>query len=258
MQILRITKYANKLMLTIKYFIIILLLFPVLVNANGFLDTDGDAVPDKDEIEIYKTDPNLADTDNDGYSDWVELNNGYSPLNPILVKLENNDYDLDGLSDRMELNFKTDLSNSDTDGDGYLDGEEINNGYDPLNKENVKLDKRIEINTGAQELSYFLGGVRLGKFTVSSGKNNSTPKGHYVIDGKNLKAWSSYGLWMPYWMSLKYGYFGIHELPVWPNGYREGEDHLGTPVSHGCIRLGIGPAEFLYNWSPVGTPVFIY
>ncbi|MFH1822086.1 MAG: L,D-transpeptidase family protein [Patescibacteria group bacterium] len=242
----------------IKYLIIILLLFPVLVNANGLTDSDKDGVPDQDEIEIYKTDPNLVDTDNDGYSDWLELNNGYSPLNPALVKLENYDYDLDGLSDRMELNFKTDLSNPDSDGDGFLDGEEINNGYDPLNKEEIKLAKRIEINTGAQELSYFLGGVRLGKFTISSGKNNSTPKGHYAIDGKSLKAWSSYGLWMPYWMSLKYGYFGIHELPIWPNGYREGEDHLGIPVSHGCIRLGIGPAEFLYNWAPVGTPVFIY
>jgi lipoprotein-anchoring transpeptidase ErfK/SrfK len=29
-------------------------------------------------------------------------------------------------------------------------------------------------------------------------------------------------------------------------------------VSHGCIRLGIGPAETLYNWTEVGTPVYIY
>lgn len=59
-------------------------------------------------------------------------------------------------------------------------------------------------------------------------------------------------------MSLKNGYFGIHELPVWPDGIKEGENHLGTPVSHGCVRLGVGPAEFLYNWTPIGTPVKIY
>jgi lipoprotein-anchoring transpeptidase ErfK/SrfK len=54
------------------------------------------------------------------------------------------------------------------------------------------------------------------------------------------------------------GSFGLHELPIWPNGYREGQDHLGIPVSHGCIRLGVGPAQFLYNWAEVGTPVIIY
>lgn len=245
-----------------KYLIItILIIIALPVSANGLLDSDRDGVPDKDEVEVYKTDPNNPDTDGDGYSDWLELNNGYSPHNPDMVKLEDNDYDNDGLSDRMELNFKTDLSNPDTDGDGFLDGEEINSYYDPLNAAKVKLDKRIEINTGvAQELSYFLGGVRMGKFTISTGiASLPTPKGHFKVDYKHPRAWAAdYGLWMPYWMSLQHGYFGIHELPEWPGGAKEGEDHLGTPVSHGCIRLGVGPAEFLYNWADMGTPVFIY
>jgi lipoprotein-anchoring transpeptidase ErfK/SrfK len=63
---------------------------------------------------------------------------------------------------------------------------------------------------------------------------------------------------MPYWLGLDDGRVGIHELPVWPNGYVEGEDHLGTPVSHGCIRLGHESAEFLYNWVEVEIEVFIY
>jgi len=244
-------------------FIIILLIlavfFPWLASANGLADTDRDGVPDKDEIEIYKTDPFNRDTDGDGYGDWEELNSGYSPLNPALVKLEDDDFDNDGLSDRMELNFHTDLSNPDTDGDGFKDGAEIKSGYDPLNQEIIKLDKRIEINTGAQELSYFLGGVRLEILPASTGKASTpTPKGHFQVINKYPKAWSSYGLWMPYWLGLTGGRVGIHELPIWPNGYREGENHLGVPVSHGCIRLGIGPAEFLYNWTEVGTPVFVY
>ncbi len=236
------------------------MLFCLPVLANGLVDSDRDGVPDEDEIGIYKTDPNSADTDADGYSDWLELNQGYSPLNLAAVKLEDNDYDQDGLSDRMELNFHTDLSNPDSDGDGFLDGMEIKNGYDPLSMEYVKLDKRIEINTGAQELSYFLGGVRMDTFSVSTGKPSMpTPKGHFQVDGKADRAWSAqWGLWMPYWLSLHNGYFGIHELPEWPGGVKEGADHLGTPVSHGCVRLGVGPAEFLYQWAEIGTPVFIY
>lgn len=226
--------------------------------AGSLPDFDQDGVPDKDEVGVYFTNSQDSDTDGDGFSDWVELNTGYSPHNPGSLKLEDSDFDNDGLSDRMELNFHTNLTNSDTDGDGFSDGEEIDNFYNPTSKDKIKLEKRIEVNTGDQELGYFVGEVRMGKFPISSGVNNSTPKGQYKIINKISKAWSSYGLWMPYWMGLGTGRFGIHELPIWPSGYREGEDHLGTPVSHGCIRLGIGPAEFLYNWADINTSVFIY
>jgi len=251
-------KIQNILLLS--FFIFYFLFFNFFsALANGLPDSDRDGVPDKDEVEIYKTNPKMADTDGDGYNDWVELNKGFSPHNPRMVKLEDNDYDNDGLSDRMELNFHTDLTNPDTDGDGYLDGDEISGGYDPLVGNGARLEKRIEINTKAQVLSYWLGGVRLGSFPVSTGKASMpTPKGHFTIYNKFSKAWSSYGLWMPYWLGMQFGRFGIHELPVWPSGYKEGESHLGTPVSHGCIRLGVGPAELIYNWTPVGTPVFIY
>lgn len=263
MRMPRIINANKRIISKLKYLAIIMLLFLLVLPALAETgpDSDNDGVPDKDEIEIYKTNPLDHDTDGDGYNDWLELNNGYSPLNPKKVKLADNDTDSDGLSDRMELNFHTDLTNPDTDGDGHQDGEEIANGYNPLDpKPEAKLAKKIEINTGKeQKLYYFLGDVRMGEFKISSGKPSlPTPKGNFKIDGKARRAWSSYGLWMPYWMSLKNGYFGIHELPEWPNGTKEGENHLGTPVSHGCVRLGVGPAKFLYDWVPIGTPVKIY
>lgn len=43
--------------------------------------------------------------------------------------LEDSDYD--GLTDKEEIKYKTDLNNPDTDKDGYLDGEEVKNGYNP-------------------------------------------------------------------------------------------------------------------------------
>ncbi len=239
-------------------FIILFIAFPA--HGAGLLDSDKDAVPDKDEINVYFTDPFNKDTDGDGYSDWEELNSGYSPHNPKPVRLQYNDQDNDGLTDRMELNFKTNMVDPDTDGDGYLDGEEVDNGYDPLNPDPVKLPKRIEVDLNTQTMYYFLNGVKLGSFLVSSGKPSSyTPKGDYMVDDKHLRAYShQWGLWMPYWMSIDNGYIGIHELPEWPDGTKEGENHLGTPVSHGCIRLGVGPAEFMYNWAPIGTPVYVY
>lgn len=243
-----------------RYLLVIFFLFiPGMVSANLLVDSDFDGVPDRDEIEVYKTNPNNPDTDGDGYSDWIELNTGYTPLEAKPLKLEKSDFDGDGLSDSLELRFKTDIKNKDTDGDGFLDGEEVYGGYDPLSGEGAKLEKRIDVSVYAQKLFYFLGGVLLYEAPVSSGVYDTTPKGQFHIQNKNIKAWSHFGLWMPYWMAITPdGKYGIHELPVWPNGYREGEEHLGTPVSHGCIRLGTEMAEKIYNLTDIGTEVNIY
>ncbi|NTW22064.1 L,D-transpeptidase [Candidatus Falkowbacteria bacterium] len=230
------------------------------VQADSSLDSDHDKVSDQDEILVYHTDPQNADTDNDGFTDGDELKNGYSPYDgKKALRLEDGDADKDGLSDRMELNFRSNPVAVDTDGDGFGDNEEVKNGFDPT-KPNEKLAKRIEVNLAKQELAYFLGSVRLGTSTVSTGRPSMpTPKGTFKIANKNRRAWSkSYGLWMPYWMGISGGRVGFHELPEWPNGYKEGANHLGKPVSHGCIRLGVGPAEKLYKWAEVGTAVIIY
>jgi lipoprotein-anchoring transpeptidase ErfK/SrfK len=171
-----------------------------------------------------------------------------------------NDKDHDGLSNEDEINiYHTDPNNPDTDGDGYNDGVEIKNGYNPLSANPIKLIKKIKIDLKKQELSYFLGDIKLGKFRVSTGKwTMPTPKGTFKILNKIPRAWSKdYGLWMPYWLGLASGKFGIHELPEWPNGTKEGENHLGTPVSHGCIRLGVGPAKTIYDWATIGMSVEI-
>jgi L,D-transpeptidase catalytic domain/Bacterial TSP3 repeat len=230
-------------------------------RAAGLVDTDHDGIPDVWETQVFHTDPDNADTDGDGYSDLVEIENGYDPLNPKPgAKLKDADYDHDGLSDRMELLFGSDPTNPDTDGDGHLDGAEVAAGYDPTSSSTVKLKKNIEVNLAAQELSYYLGKVQMGKFITSTGtKAHPTPKGTFVIEDKILKAWSnSAKLWMPYWLGIKGQKFGIHELPYWPNGVIEGEKDLGHPASGGCIRLGRdGQAKTLYNWAEVGTTVII-
>lgn len=121
--------------------------------------------------------------------------------------------------------------------------------------------KYIDVDLGTQTMIAFENGVALDAYLVSSGKKGmDTPKGDFQIHNKAPKPWSKqYSLFMPHWMAITSdGKFGIHELPEWPGGYKEGANHLGTPVSHGCVRLGVGPAETVYNWAEVGTPVFIH
>lgn len=169
------------------------------------------------------------------------------------------DSDDDGLSDYWEERFGTDPDNQDSDLDGYKDGREVDNAYNPLASTTKKLSQRIEIDLKNQRLKYYVKDFVWRDFQISSGKPSMpTPSGNFLVINKRIKAWSNkYKLWMPYWLGLGNGSFGIHELPLWPGGYREGADHLGTPVSHGCIRLGIGPAQYLYERVGTGTTVVI-
>jgi lipoprotein-anchoring transpeptidase ErfK/SrfK len=120
--------------------------------------------------------------------------------------------------------------------------------------------KYIDINLAKQNLSIFEDGKLLGTYRVSSGKRGmATPAGTFKVMSKAPRAYSKkYKLYMPYWMQFTGAGHGIHELPEWPNGYKEGANHLGTPVSHGCVRLGVGPAARVYNWADVGTPIVIH
>ena len=75
----------------------------------------------------------------------------------------------------------------------------------------------------------------------------------------NAYAWT-WDLWMPNWLGIYWAGSlenGIHALPFQSNGWRLWEGYLGTPVSYGCVILGVDEAQLLYDWAEVGTPVEI-
>jgi len=120
--------------------------------------------------------------------------------------------------------------------------------------------KYIDIDLKTQTLTAFQDKNPVYRFKVSSGKwTMPTPTGTFSIRNKTSRAYSSkYNLYMPYWMAFTGQGHGIHELPEWPGGSKEGAGHLGRPVSHGCVRLGVGAAETVYDWTNVGDKVYIH
>lgn len=121
-----------------------------------------------------------------------------------------------------------------------------------------KEGKYMDVSVDHQIMTLFENGIKINSFLVSSGiPGLSTPMGTYNIQRKELNHWSGYGLWMPFSLNFSGPYY-IHELPYWPSGFREGESHLGHKASHGCIRLGIGPAKYVYEWAEIGTPLYIH
>ena len=89
-------------------------------------DSDGDGLTDQDEVDIYGTDPWVADTDADGLTDGEEV------LVYITDPLDD-DTDDDRLTDGDEvLVYGTDPLAMDTDEGGVPDGDEVDRGTDPL------------------------------------------------------------------------------------------------------------------------------
>jgi hypothetical protein len=102
------------------------------------VDSDGDGVPDRDEIALG-LDPTNPDTDGDGIGDGVELKMGLNPKIPNLITGCNPFRDLDGdrLNDCEERVLGTDPCMGDTDGDGPNDLVEFLSGTNPLVPENL-------------------------------------------------------------------------------------------------------------------------
>lgn len=128
-------------------------------------------------------------------------------------------------------------------------------------KPQISEGKYIDVSLAHQNMVLFENGEYVDAYLISSGKKGmETPLGTFKIENKVPRAWSkTYGLFMPNWMAITpSGKFGIHELPEWPGGYKEGADHLGYAVSHGCVRLGIGDSKKVYDWAEIGTPIIVH
>ncbi len=103
-------------------------------------DADDDQVSDLDEINIYGTDPNVADTDGDGAADYDEIWAGSDPLDAAIFPAMQagpdpgqEDSDADSLTDTEESDiYGTDPYSADTDGEGASDFDEVYAGTDPL------------------------------------------------------------------------------------------------------------------------------
>jgi len=124
--------------------------------------------------------------------------------------------------------------------------------------------KYIEIVLSQQKLYAVDGKKLVNSFLISSGRSGmGTPTGQFKVISKTTWAAckpspSEYTTcFMPFSMFFTGSGHAIHELPI-IDGVQEGHWHLGVRVSHGCVRLGVGPAAYMYNWTPVGTPVIIH
>lgn len=87
---------------------------------------------------------------------------------------------------------------------------------------------------------------------------SSTPtvKGSFTIGSRGTSFGSGYTCW---WWTQFYGNYLFHSVLYYPGSMSSIMDgQLGTNASHGCVRLALENAEWIYDNIPSGTKVVVY
>ncbi|MDD4504477.1 MAG: L,D-transpeptidase family protein [Clostridiaceae bacterium] len=124
-----------------------------------------------------------------------------------------------------------------------LEGKKLDDTYITIVNQNKQT---IEIYKNAEE-----GYKRIIESRVSTGKvETPTPNGWFTAKSRRGKYSfiPKYQLGIPYFVQLKGGYL-LHGLPMNSKGQipRDISDALGSKASHGCIRLPMDAAKFVYH-----------
>ena len=124
----------------------------------------------------------------------------------------------------------------------------------------------LDVNTSKQRV-YIKDGSRV-LYTMycstGTGKENGTPHGTFYIQAERGKFFynQSSGEGAKYWVSWKdHGVYLFHSVPTDKNGnYIKSEaEELGkTAASHGCVRLSVADAKWVYTNVPYGMKVVIH
>ncbi|MBT4632357.1 L,D-transpeptidase [Candidatus Peregrinibacteria bacterium] len=127
-------------------------------------------------------------------------------------------------------------------------------------------ERNLEINLAEQRLYAQFGDLKVWSMETSTGAYDTpTPRGNYkILNKQELRIGGAAPHYrMPFWQGWRTDGYGIHGLPYLGANdggwfWKEAENHIGIPVSHGCIRTPDRDAETLHGFTVIGTPMFIY
>ncbi|MFT8315194.1 MAG: L,D-transpeptidase [Clostridium sp.] len=163
-------------------------------------------------------------------------------------------------------------------GNTYSDKEKSNEIVDSINNKNLKPKnykfKKIAGNYKKKYTNVYKVVVHIGSQTVDVYNNNDliktmvcstgidsapTPTGTFVTGNKGTSFFSDkYGEGGYYWTSF-WGNYLFHSVPFDKDkNIIQGEvAKLGEKASHGCVRLSVENAKWIYNNIPRNTKVYV-
>lgn len=120
----------------------------------------------------------------------------------------------------------------------------------------------IDVDVTAQKVLIYENNQLVKECLVSTGKNDATPLGRFKIQNRGEWFFSEkYQQGAMWWVSFKdWGTYLFHSLPMDRDQklITEEADKLGMPASHGCVRLKLEDAKWIYDHIPEGADVYIH
>jgi hypothetical protein len=126
---------------------------------------------------------------------------------------------------------------------------------------NSGVGRRIVYSNAQQRIWLVEANEQVSYSFLVSGRHGLPSVGTYHVYSKVTGSYSG-SLLLPWTLRFAHGSSGapidIHGIPLRSDGSPIEEDgSLGTPLSHGCLRMKQSEALFVWNWSSLGTTVVV-
>jgi len=163
--------------------------------------------------------------------------------------------------------FKIDIYSGENDENDSATRTKLFYAYKSMNIDEINPDgkRSIEVDLSEQKMVLKIDEYVLREFKVSTGKSATpTPKGTFKVMEKNevRVGVAAPHYVMPHFQRLTSSGVGLHALPSLANDggtfWTEARDHIGRPVSHGCVRMLPEDAQFAFDFTEIGDPVTVY
>ncbi len=119
----------------------------------------------------------------------------------------------------------------------------------------------VDVNLTVQQVTVLYKGVIIKTMPCSGGKPETpTPLGNYTTNQKIYYAWiPKFAQGAFYWTRF-YGPYLFHSVPYDAGGNMMADElgKMGSPASHGCVRLLLEDAKWFYETLPLGIKVSIH
>lgn len=120
----------------------------------------------------------------------------------------------------------------------------------------------ILVDNGANRVGVYRGGhgswTEVRSMACSCGKRSTpTVRGTFSVGSRGYSFGENKGYSCYYWTQF-YGDYLFHSILYNPYSHVVQDGRLGASLSHGCVRLSIGDAKWIYDTIPRGTTVVSY
>ena len=135
------------------------------------------------------------------------------------------------------------------------------NMYKRANSQSSNTNWLILVDTRANKVAIYRGSkgnwAEQKYWSCTTGAAGSpTVKGSFTVQSKGLAFGSGYTCW---YYTQFYGNYLFHSILYNPGSKTSVQDgRLGINASHGCVRLSLANAKWIYDNIPRGTKVYVY